>query len=294
MTDTARPTPLVPEEIRASRRPGVIAAVYAGYLALGLFVATPVTRLVADATGGYARSDALLFDPGAVFLLDALTYLRRGLESFAVLAVLLGLAAAVLGLFPLAALLHALSHRGRMDLAELARAAARPFRSLTGLLGLAVLAWTFLVFLALAVLGALSPRSDSRLGPEGAALVSLGVIAVAAAVGATLGVVHDLARAAVVREGLSTWGGLRRATDALSRRTRDGLLAWSGRAACSAAILAAGALLAFRIGVESEARVRALWVVHQTVIVGLVVLRASWLAAALRLLGRAPAKNAAY
>jgi hypothetical protein len=124
--------------------------------------------------------------------------------------------------------------------------------------------------------------AHARLG-EGPAQLAQGCVAVPFLLGVSIvGVVHDLARAAVVRAGVGALRGV-----VLGARTFGGARvawwwAWAWRETAGLAVLAAGAAGAGRLGGRGGAALVALALVHQLSVLARVALRASWLAQALR------------
>jgi hypothetical protein len=118
-----------------------------------------------------------------------------------------------------------------------------------------------------------APRADLALLCAAGA-VALGVLGV--------GVVHDVARVVAVDERRGVYMSLARALDVVRARPARVAMAYLSRGALTLAALAGATILASRLGVSTLPRVLVGAVVHQGSLVLAVVLRASWLAAAMR------------
>ncbi len=108
------------------------------------------------------------------------------------------------------------------------------------------------------------------------------VLALFLVAASAIGVAHDLARAAVVRFDVPGT----RAVVLGSRTLRLAPLplwwSWAWRALASVAPVVAVATVAGRLGARGAAALFFLFVLHQSVVLARVALRASWLAKALR------------
>lgn len=255
----------------------MILALYLIRLLLAWLLAAPVIGHVAEIAGARPSSDLALFEPGGLFLLEAIRLGRPALAAELPRTMWILLAAAYLGLVPLAALMASLTQRGRLRLRELAAASLRPLGAFSLLLGLALSAHAVLGGLTLFVASALF----TRLEEQNAALAQAAVLVTALLVAMAIGVAHDLARAhAVLREARVT-EAVRAGIAALGARP---LLSWALRFVAGAALVAIAAWLSGLLGVKSPIAIAGVALVHQTTALGLVALRASWLAAALRVM----------
>jgi hypothetical protein len=194
--------------------------------------------------------------------------------------------AVVAGLVPLAAIMFALASSGlRGERIGAGRAIGRAVHAFPSFaLLLFAMAAAEGVTVAIGVLAGelVAAWAQARLGEANAQ--ELGVAAAAAFLPALalLAVLHDLARAAVVRLGA-------RPVDALLAGValmREGLWAlvwsWAWRALAALAPLIAVAAVAERIGGRGGAALVTLGVLHQLVVLVRIALRTSWLAKALR------------
>ncbi len=264
----------------ARKRPGVVLLVYVFRLVAAFLLAWPFAVTLGGAVSGYPRGDAVLFDQGGLLLLEALRLsgaaLRPALASSAALFVL----ACFVSLLPLGALIGALGAKGRITARDLGAWALRPIGTFSLLLGVAALVEVLLGGVVIAIGAALARRNtiDARAADQ----VRVAFAAVAFLLVVLVSVLHDLARVASVRGELGLRASLRRAFAAVRRAPLSLLTAWSWRAGLGALFLAAAIVLGSRLGVERRAQLVASFLVHQASVLGVLFLRASWLAAAMR------------
>jgi hypothetical protein len=210
----------------------------------------------------------------------------HGVGAAAAGAALVTIAAVLAGLLPLAALMTTMAHAThggrRIGASRAIGGAVGSGRALAGLL-VGVGGAEALAVAAAVVLGGVAEGSaHAWLGEAHAQMLAIAIGAVALVPACAIGVVHDLARAAVVRLQLGTlaaWiAGYR------SFRAAPIGLAWSWgwRALASLAPVGVVALLADRLSWRGGVALVALAVLHQAVVLIRVALRASWLAKALR------------
>ncbi|EYF02041.1 hypothetical protein [Chondromyces apiculatus] len=265
----------------ARRRPGMVALYFAYRALASLLLALPPSLLAGAYLGHHPRLDAPLFDPGALLLTDLARLTELALPALAAQFGLGALLAAALGLFPLAALLVALGHDGPLRAPFLASRIASALGPLVLLWGVSLLAQLAAGTLTL-LLGAQLLDPFALTGPADD-LTHLALVALALLAATAVGVIHDLARVAAVHQGL---GFLDAATRALALvRTSPGRVtrAWLPCAAPAAALLVAAAWLGARLGLATGPRIALAFLVHQAALFAATWLRATWLAAALRL-----------
>ena len=309
-------TPLSPRSIHARKRPVAVAFVFFMELAWALLVATPVHAWARRVWGGHPAGDAVLFADGAR---DLMVWLGQSDAALPVTTrttiVLLAVGAVVMQL-PFGALVAALAF-GRI--VETDDEGTVQIRSLRLRSALQVGVSSFLPLAVLLVLGSIASLIVLLLGGlaasglDGILTEAFGdarsftlravLFGVFAAIAAVIGVVVDLARAAVVREaGLAAasgtaspaWNVMLRGVRIAVKTSRAGLgravLGWTGRAIVGIALVAIGYVAADILGGSGGASLALLFVVHQAVVLGRVALRASWMARALSLV--APVQDA--
>lgn len=270
---------LEPSAIRARRRPGLVAILYLHRLVASVVVAAPVAATVSLIVSRDPRGDLLLWQPGGVWLLEVARLLRTSAMAFAAVGGVAALLAAAVGLVPLAVLLAGLGRRGPLSLAWLLGRAGAHLGTLATLFGLALAAQGLV--LAIVVLATESVAMTMQARPAVDVLRAVGW-ALALALVAAAGVVHDLARAAAVGADCDLYAALTRAVDVAAAAPVRLLAAYAWRGALSLCALALAAWLAARVGVATRGALVTTAVVHQAGVVLAVALRASWLAAALR------------
>jgi hypothetical protein len=279
-------TPLAADQIGVWRRPGALLAFWAWRWFAAWLLATPIIDAIAGSgLGQHPRGDALLFEPGGVYLFETVRLALNALLTAASTSAVLLMLSAFAGLLPLAGLIVALAHDGRLRFAAWGSKVLEHFPAFvvltaaTWLMQAAVLGFSVLVFAG--VRAALAERFDERLADLSAlaagGAVLLGVFAT--------NLVFDLAKAAVVRHSVRASKALVlgfRTARSWPRRT---VVAWLWPALLSLLCVIVAAIAVDRLAVDrgGPGRVTSAWVVHQLTAFALVVLRATWLASALRL-----------
>ena len=306
-------SPVPPDAIRARRRPLAILYVYLAELAWALVVATPVHAWARRVWGAHPDGDAVLWLPGGRALLTWVGQEDAALGVVSRTTLVLLVVGMVAMQVPLGALLASLAFtrepepglgggraprwRAALDIGTAA------FWSLAGLLVLGGIA-AIIVVGAGAMLGsALDHALAERLGDARSFQVRVVVLVLFVLLACVVGVVLDLARAAVAREtGLGTirgerasgWTmmlrGLRVAFSVAARNLRAATLAWGWRALVSLALIGLGTAIAQALGGKGGVTLLLLWVAHQGIVLARVALRASWLARAVALV--APVQDA--
>lgn len=272
--------------MRARRHPRAVAALWAWQTALALLVSWPVAGLARAAWQGDDAGDAPLWAPGGHALLDWLWHDFHGLRAAVSAAGVVLLVGTVAGLVPLAATMIALAYATRdRKAAGFVLSVSGGLRAFRPLLLLLVLAGFLqgLVVGAGALVGHLVESwAHAGMGEARAQQLEGVILLLFLGFGSAVGVVHDLARAAVVRFKVT---GMR--AFALGARTfRSSPLSlwwsWAWRALASIAPVLAAAAVAGGLGGRGGLTLAVLFLLHQAVVVARVALRVSWLARALR------------
>jgi hypothetical protein len=284
-------TPCPSERILARRRLGAIALLWASRLCAAVLVAWPIAGVFrALGAGRGPERDAALFEPGALFLLEALRLGDKALLSAAQTAAFSWFIFSLLLLVPVAALLVALAHEGRLELAAwLGRALHHVPRFLL-LAGVTVLGQALILLAFVLLYVPLHRLWLGRVSERASDLLSVAWFGLAAAAVLLVSVLHDLARAANVRYGARASDNLVHAIAVLRH--------WPGKlAASSAAVGIASLLLVAGAAYAADAahlerpdtwRIVVVAFVHQGAALGLAALRAAWLALTLRLVSARP------
>lgn len=276
------------ERPRSQRHPAAYrhlgaVALYFGYRAIAaLLLATPLSLLAARVVGGYPRGDAVLFEPGALMLAEALRTARIAVAPLSAQLGVGAVLAAALGLIPLAALIAALGAEGRPSALAVLGRAARALGPLTLLWGVALAAEV--AAFALVFLPGAKLVASLSLDPRARDLAGLGVFAVSLLAAGGVGVLHDLARVAIVDEQRGFYTAVARGLEVLSAAPLAAVWAFTWRGALAVAALAGGALLASVAFVSTAALIVFSFGAPLAALAAASFLRASWLAAALRLL----------
>jgi hypothetical protein len=195
-------------------------------------------------------------------------------------------AGATLGLWPVAALMVATSYATRDGRSVgLLRSLGRAASGLPSLAALLVVVGG--AQLAAVALGAgaaylIQDWASEDLGETLARTIAVAVACVFVAGALGLGIVHDLARTAVVRSRATALGALAFGAGALRRTPLSLGWSWAWRAMASWSPVVAVAGLATRLGGRGGWALLLLALLHQATVLSRVALRASWLAQALR------------
>jgi hypothetical protein len=273
---------LVPQAMRARRHPRAIAAIWAWQTVLALLASGPTAGLARAALGG----DEALWTPGAHALLDWLWHDIHGLRALLNGAEIVLVLAAVAGLVPMAALMAALAYARRdrhaASFAQSVAAGSRAFPAMALLLLLVGLLQGLVVLAGAVIAGAVEGWAHASLGEARAQQLESVVFLLFLAAASQIGVMHDLARAAVVRFRVTGIRALGVGAQTLGRSPVVLWWSWAWRALASVAPVLAAAAVAGKIGGHGGVDLVFLLALHQSVIVVRVALRASWLARALR------------
>jgi hypothetical protein len=290
---------LAASSMRARRRPGAVAGTWAWQSALALMASWPAVGLVRAAYGRSPSGDAALWEAGSLPLLGLLSRESNGVRAATGAAVVVLIAGAIAGLVPLAAMMFSIGSAGPdgrgIGAARALGQGVRVFRPL----GILLVAVTFTQALAVAAaifFGQLVEAWTHRsLGEARSQALGIAVGATLAPCVVVLGVMHDLARAAVVRRDLKPFQALVAGTRLLRAAPLALTWSWAWRALAALAPVAAVAALADRIGGRGGLALVVLAALHQLVVVARVAFRASWLAKALRTVdAAAPSRALAF
>ncbi|MCB9586429.1 MAG: hypothetical protein H6718_13585 [Polyangiaceae bacterium] len=277
--------------VDAYRRPGALALVYAARLLAGWLVAAPIVAAI-NGSGllSFPQGDASLFAPGGDSLVALVQTSYRFLGSAMRDSSWAFCLAAALGLLPYAFWLFALGHSGRLSLGEAAGQALQSLPRLVLLSALSLVLSGILAVLAAVTWGALYDPLVARVNERSVDLWRLASLLPFALLWLWLSMLTDLSRAAVVQHNARFRLSLRLAWRAFKAQKLVMLSSWLTPWLWGVALIAGAALIVERIAVEQPGgwRVLLAWLLHQLVIVGLLLLRASWYTRALRGVGAQP------
>lgn len=277
--------------LESLRRPRAVALVWLARLLVAWIVASPLARtLTAQGTTDLPRGDAVLFDPGGLWLVEALRLGWPVLRSELRGTLLVGGVLAWLSLIPLAVLLVALASPYRTPVASAGSRAIALFPRLTLLFGATLLLQGAVIGGAVFAALELQERWGTSWDERSSDLCALGVLALGLVLALAIGILQDLARAALIDDDGGAIRATRRALGLGKRNLGVALGAWVGSSALAVlTVLVAGACVGWiDVSRPGEWRVVLVTIVHQLAVLAMVFFRATWLSVALDLLRRAP------
>jgi len=276
----------------AIRRLGLVAIYYAYRVVAALVIAVPAAVVAGRVVGGFSNGDAALFEPGGMIVAEAVRLARRAVAPVLAGAGVVIVITAAVGLVPLAMLIAGLSTRGRLRASWLAARSIKAFGTLALLWGIASVAEAIVV----AMLAAIATKTVDSFGwvPPRLDVARVIAIAIAAVVGLALGVVHDLARVAIVTQDLKLVAGLKLGWRALARAPMAALGGYAWRALVGFALVAFASWIAPPLAPIGSPPAGIALLVHQAAIFAALFARASWLALGVRLVDRASESDLAF
>jgi hypothetical protein len=265
--------------------------------AAGVLLAGPITAVVtATGIGSFPEGDRLLFQPGGLYLVEALRTSWPLLAPLAAASLGTALLVAIALVLPQAALWTALVKNGdREPLTAFVGRAVGRVPALLSLQGVTFLAQVLVWGATFGLLGAVHQGAwGSAPGPD---LAALAIPALGAALVLLLGVVRDLGAAASVAGRIHGRAALRAGFACLRHAPVQALTRWMGPALLGLSLVGAGGLAAgaLDVGRAGSLRFLGVGVLHQLVVAALVGCRAAWFNACLELVAassrpaRAPA-----
>jgi hypothetical protein len=286
VTETGEAAVLTAAAIHARRHPWAIVGLWGWQTLVALGASWPAAALVRATYGVDPRSDAPLWEAGAHPLVDFVWHNAHGLSAVTAAGEFTVAIGVVAGLFPTAAAMFAMAHtrsdRRPAGLMISLAGALEAMPSLLFLFAVAGIAQASAVGLGFAAGWAVEAWTHGGLGEAYAERIGLAVGFMFVLAASGLLVIHDLARAAVMR---SQANGPRAFVLGARLFARSPVLLWWSWAwrflAALAPVLAASAV-ATRVGGRGGGALVALAFLHQAVVLARVALRASWLARALR------------
>jgi hypothetical protein len=266
-----------------ARRLGLVGVVYLAHATFAVAVAWPIAKLIGDPVAKHPRGDQVLFDPGALYLVETLRLARSTLPSVAEglsFGVLVGL---YLGLLPLAALLYAFGRDQKLTAPALMAVAGRYFAPFSLLLGLSLVVGALASAVPLSVGALLENELRAALGERGSDIAQTGFRAAALVVVGIVGVVQDLSRAVLVTRETTVLGAIRSGIETFRAWPAEAFGGWALRGLAALLLVTVAARLTTHVGVETGTSFITVAFLHQTIAVALVFLRADWLALAIGL-----------
>jgi hypothetical protein len=272
--------------VRARNHPGAVAAVWAWRTFVALLTSWPFASLVRAAYGSDPRGDAPLWTPGSYPLLDFFWRDAHGVAAAghgAGLALLVGMVA---GLVPMAALMVALvwpaTEGGRAGFVRSMDGALRAFPRLALVAVAAELGQGLVAGAGYFLWELVEGWTHAGLGEARAQQFACVIALPFAAAALAIAVVHDLARAAVVRFRARPIEAIVLGVQTMWRSPAKIGWSWGWRWIALLACVAVGGAVADRLVGRGGWTLAGLAMLHQGIIGAGVTLRASWLARALR------------
>jgi hypothetical protein len=289
-----RPVPLRAERLlllpnhamRARRCPKAILALWGWEALLGGVLAWPFTAIVRSSYGSHPRADEVLWEPGGLPLLDLLVRRLPALPPLFAHAVTVVLFAMIAGLLPLAALLVGVGFttpdRKPPSLKTAIQSAIPSVGPFLVLLAATLALQASLLAAVLVGAGLAEEGFERKLGEVGAGALAVVILGLGIGLVAAVGVIEDVARAAIVRFGIGAGEGLRTGLATMAKAPLALLWSWGWRGLASLVPIAFGLLLAGRLGGRGGSALVVLFLLHQLIVAVRAALRVSWLARAMR------------
>jgi hypothetical protein len=272
--------------MRARRRPIAVLFVWLYELLVGVLLAAPIASYVKSVYGAHPDGDGPLWADGGLDLISFLADARHAISGMISMGALVLFLGYVVSVVPLALLLMSIAHTTAdlraPPLRQLWPRVVPTIPPLLALLAVMTVVEALLAGAAFFVGGRVGAAFSESMGDARADQIAVVATLFFLLGAAAAGVVHDLARAAVIRFRQTAWGAIKMGARTFARKPSRLLWSWMWRSGASLIPAIAAAALATRIGARSGLALFALFLIHQAVIVARVALRASWLARALR------------
>jgi hypothetical protein len=277
---------LTTESMRARHRPFAIVLMWVWQSLLALALTWPAASLVRSSYGNHPSGDAPLFRPGGMDLVGMLVTGGPWMRMATPLNLLVLVVAAVLGIVPLTMLLASMCHgtrdKGSPTLRQLFPLSLANFTRMAILSALVLLAEFGFVGIGLAASAAISKSLTPSWGAARAAGPAIACFVVFAMCAVSVGILGDVARAALVRFSAGPWIAIKVAWKTLRATSVVLVASWLWRTVTGATLVLALGLVTEKLGGKDGFVLALLFTLHQSVTLTRVALRASWFAAALR------------
>ncbi len=247
-----------------------------GYRVLvGLLAALPLAAAAAALVGHHPRGDAVLWEPGGPWLVEALRLAGPAFRSMAPYGALFLLVSAWGWLLPLGALILSVGAGGSgRAWRELFSQAARRFPTLTLLLGATLLLQSVLLALTTVSVTLLAASASSRSHGADALRIAGPCLGLLFAWGA--GVAHDILRVPLLQRDQSLFEALVTSWELLRTGARSVLVAAGWRTALALLTLGVAAAAGGRLTGGEADQVTLVALLHLTALAAFVWLRGSW------------------
>lgn len=267
---------------RARKRPGLVLSYFVYRAIVAGALALPLAYAVGVVMGDQPEGDARLFEPTGMMLLDVLTNLEGTRPALTMQAALVMGCAAIVGLGPLLVLMVAIAADESVGLRRVLRRAVTLLGTFSLLYGLASAATVGLGALTVGFVDMALGRVAWS-GPENRDVAHAGALALGAFVALLLGVFHDVARAITVRRGYGLYDTLACTLRLAKKRALTTFAAYFARALPAAVVVVGTLVVTANAPRVSPTSVLLTLLAGQAALCVAVALRASWLAAAMRL-----------
>lgn len=278
----------------ALSRPRALFLLWFFRLLAGWVIAAPLVSAVeGTGIGHYQHGDAALFEPGGLILLEVVRLGLEGLTAALTRGLWLFALFALLSIVALALWMTVLNCPQRLTVAQVVNRATSRLPSFFAMGFVVLLGQASLAGAGLFLLVSVHDVVSVLLSEVTVDLASIVYVAVLASVVLWFGVLHDLGRAACVHHETPALKSLELGFRVFARRPWLTLAHYLTAGVWSVVLVAAASVGAGRLAVESGSDLSygGVWTLHQSVIIGLVVLRGGWLCAALRLTARPPSEG---
>ncbi|MCA9594150.1 MAG: hypothetical protein KC776_12590 [Myxococcales bacterium] len=270
--------------LRVLRRPRAVALSWAVRMLFSLLLALPLWQLVVGSgMADHPDGDAILFRDGGLHLAELVRLTLPELHALARSAPGLFVVLGLVSLLPLAALFVSLDSDERLSTRAWIGDAAACLPRFTFVAGFCLLVQALLSFVTLTVAVQVREAVADPTTPRSADAWGVGIALFGFFLVALIGVLADLARAAIVRRDARALEALGIAINALTRRPFATLSSWATPGAWSLVFVLTAAWIVGRVDVSHGGlgRIATVAVVHQLTLVALIVLRGAWLNRAL-------------
>lgn len=262
-------------------------------LALALAIAWPSAAVLGSGVENFAEADRLLFEPGAMFLVETLRQRAPALMALASPTVFGAGLALCFNLLLLAALVSKLANPERAMPLVMAQA-TRHWAGFVLLGGLALLVQSLIIVAFALLTKFMTTLIAEHVTEQGLTFFILGIAFAGTLVVLALGIVHDLARTALVRHNCTLRTALVLGLESMNLDWRAHLRLWVATSTPALVIFLLAGLIVGALHVELQGswRVVGALVVHQSAAFAGLILRTLWYRGALRRV-RPPLSSAA-
>jgi hypothetical protein len=260
------------------RRAPYVLLVFASRIVLAAMAAYPVFAIATRAFGGWPQGDAALFEPGSMMLLELVRLHRVGIDAWLTQGLLATVVAVPVGFVTNALLLAALAAPSDAPAGVAARAVSsmRALGVAWAAFAAVLCAWACVCYaLVEAFRGSVEQSSPTR------DWIALVVVLAGGAVTIVIGVLHDVTRAMIVLGVKHVPAAFVASWECARERWWPLLAGWWARGAAGVLLVVLELWAMRRVPLLSGSSAWLGALVHGAIMLGLIVLRASWLSMAI-------------